>query len=129
MYHPFPLTSRVSESLCRYSQFIFFFFNDTATTEIYTLSLHDALPILYLDRWNRGRGFCRRSRDCAIGDRSEEHTSELQSRPHLVCRLLLEKKKNDLRQAPRMKRTDCEYNARLRSDICVATTTQLASVY
>src|SRR2546429_2759184 len=95
------------------SKFIFFFFNDTATTEIYTLSLHDALPIccgLSLTphpgrasiwfcsawvmtgipprfsrarkrSWNQGRG------------RSEEHTSELQSRLHLVCRLLLEKKK------------------------------------
>src|SRR6267378_8688428 len=69
----------------------FFFFNDTATTEIYTLSLHDALPI------------CRPSLDRpwllpapsptveAIDGRSEEHTSELQSRRELVCRLLLEK--------------------------------------
>src|SRR3989442_8897809 len=74
--------------------YIFFFFNDTATTEIYPLSLHDALPISA----------------CVLGGvrftssastmfanivlaRSEEHTSELQSRPHLVCRLLLEKKK------------------------------------
>src|SRR5215813_204188 len=70
--------------------FLFFFFNDTATTEIYTLSLHDALPIsstpilrsAYAGDW----------RNCAPR-RSEEHTSELQSRPHLVCRLLLEKKK------------------------------------
>src|SRR5215813_914914 len=70
-----------------------FFFNDTATTEIYTLSLHDALPItadglwylcLYAMRGIDLRGPLRRS---------EEHTSELQSRPHLVCRLLLEKKK------------------------------------
>src|SRR5437870_10326158 len=73
----------------------FFFFNDTATTEIYTLSLHDALPI-YLKFHN---GFFARlnglgqARDF-IGLRSEEHTSELQSRGHLVCRLLLEKKKN-----------------------------------
>src|SRR3712207_9509322 len=88
--------------LCSYA---FFFFNDTATTEIYTLSLHDALPIsprqpagLRRTRpresaprppagrgsaapWARGR------------PRSEEHTSELQSRQYLVCRLLLEKKK------------------------------------
>src|SRR2546422_3144920 len=82
-----------------------FFFNDTATTEIYTLSLHDALPISHprrdalaprprlgsarrLPAWERppGRG---------AGRRSEEHTSELQSRLHLVCRLLLEKKKTD----------------------------------
>src|SRR2546428_9343916 len=82
----------------------FFFFNDTATTEIYTLSLHDALPI----------SACREADDDADGlspvegllghgqggvrqeaetDRSEEHTSELQSRSDLVCRLLLEKKK------------------------------------
>src|SRR5258708_26296578 len=95
----------------------FFFFNDTATTEIYTLSLHDALPICKLqtreckgsvhvhtsknsmERWSkvRNRGH--------IGDlgfgrqpvrRSEEHTSELQSPDHLVCRLLLEKKKKNL---------------------------------
>src|SRR6266513_6044986 len=71
--------------------FFFFFFNDTATTEIYTLSLHDALPIR-LDpenSWahaNRGMAFRRYGR-------SEEHTSELQSRFDLVCRLLLEKKK------------------------------------
>src|SRR3712207_7539474 len=93
----------------------FFFFNDTATTEIYTLSLHDALPI-----WPSG--WCqaadrRASTECAVAalsvvvldprskggsaldvadeglPRSEEHTSELQSRQYLVCRLLLEKKK------------------------------------
>src|SRR2546429_7266308 len=74
----------------------FFFFNDTATTEIYTLSLHDALPIslhprLVLERSGVGRhDFHARSRE----RRSEEHTSELQSRLHLVCRLLLEKKKS-----------------------------------
>src|SRR6266487_6875893 len=68
----------------------FFFFNDTATTEIYTLSLHDALPISsqfdggHHDRPGRRQGTARRS---------EEHTSELQSPVHLVCRLLLEKKK------------------------------------
>src|SRR5436305_11709384 len=83
----------------------FFFFNDTATTEIYTLSLHDALPISStplpkirpassLPR-NRTRRFCATS----AGLRSEEHTSELQSRPHLVCRLLLEKKKSHLHVA------------------------------
>src|SRR5271167_5244500 len=72
--------------------FVFFFFNDTATTEIYTLSLHDALPILNsVARWT----------PCSVQsiqwlsllNRSEEHTSELQSRFDLVCRLLLEKKK------------------------------------
>src|ERR1039458_1064156 len=72
----------------------FFFFNDTATTEIYTLSLHDALPI-YGSRVAR----CLPPRPelrtiySGTGGRSEEHTSELQSLRHLVCRLLLEKKK------------------------------------
>src|SRR6266566_1982678 len=73
----------------------FFFFNDTATTEIYTLSLHDALPILARAG---GRGApARGARRRAQGDRgrSEEHTSELQSPCNLVCRLLLEKKKNN----------------------------------
>src|SRR5687768_17668022 len=76
----------------------FFFFNDTATTEIYTLSLHDALPIS--DAAGTSRGFGQHTRLSAEGawsdwlrPRSEEHTSELQSRLHLVCRLLLEKKK------------------------------------
>src|SRR2546422_8618861 len=72
----------------------FFFFNDTATTEIYTLSLHDALPICATIRSSR---FCHSSRrrdgGWGLSQRSEEHTSELQSRLHLVCRLLLEKKK------------------------------------
>src|SRR5439155_20046002 len=90
--------------------FSFFFFTDTAPTEIYTLSLHDALPI-----WGQGNLPCARrlsarqrppgtphrdraERQAGHGDggvrqRSEEHTSELQSRGHLVCRLLLEKKK------------------------------------
>src|SRR6266566_9695767 len=70
----------------------FFFFNDTATTEIYTLSLHDALPIFM--RWLLRRHS--RSRRAVPGSdrrRSEEHTSELQSPCNLVCRLLLEKKK------------------------------------
>src|SRR2546422_1533976 len=77
--------------------FFFFFFNDTATTEIYTLSLHDALPIY---RGARGdpvadgaRAAACRPRGAPRRRRSEEHTSELQSRLHLVCRLLLEKKK------------------------------------
>src|SRR6267154_6556403 len=69
---------------------LFFFFNDTATTEIYTLSLHDALPI------SPRRCACTRrpGRSAAeqAPERSEEHTSELQSPVHLVCRLLLEKK-------------------------------------
>src|SRR5258707_13822671 len=98
----------------------FFFFNDTATTEIYTLSLHDALPICALPlglerREHERRGHQRpvdarrlrmvrrtphavvdanRRRDVTTRQRSEEHTSELQSRQYLVCRLLLEKKKD-----------------------------------
>src|SRR3989442_8834501 len=100
--------------------FLFFFFNDTATTEIYTLSLHDALPISGATLLRtRSTSASERSRSSSSRDipahsgsreapllgssqgsrtsecllRSEEHTSELQSRPHLVCRLLLEKKK------------------------------------
>src|SRR3712207_8194246 len=105
------------------SSLCLFFFNDTATTEIYTLSLHDALPILGFHFALRSRRFsqrcpeCRGSRRLPIGNdpygipgddrerlptgwrtgsrvRSEEHTSELQSRQYLVCRLLLEKKKS-----------------------------------
>src|SRR5438876_12174333 len=86
----------------------FFFFNDTATTEIYTLSLHDALPIscskkLKAKRTRTGSCMtacagsikkpCARSPRRTRARRSEEHTSELQSPVHLVCRLLLEKKK------------------------------------
>src|SRR6476620_12627937 len=74
------------------SVFFFFFFNDTATTEIYTLSLHDALPISH--RLVARFVFRRPSRRFRVGPRSEEHTSELQSRQYLVCRLLLEKKKH-----------------------------------
>src|SRR6266849_11053405 len=68
--------------------FFFFFFNDTATTEIYTLSLHDALPISPAAVATATRWWC-----TWMPRRSEEHTSELQSRVDLVCRLLLEKKK------------------------------------
>src|SRR5438067_8958735 len=73
----------------------FFFFNDTATTEIYTLSLHDALPILPGCGFEVKRARMRRSLPSGrlARTRSEEHTSELQSRFDLVCRLLLEKKK------------------------------------
>src|SRR2546430_4176226 len=83
----------------------FFFFNDTATTEIYTLSLHDALPILTAhDAFDRQR-FCfahnHRAPGQLITERSEEHTSELQSQSNLVCRLLLEKKKRDSQKARR----------------------------
>src|SRR5687768_18290836 len=78
---------------------LFFFFNDTATTEIYTLSLHDALPICFTSA-SCSRAISSRSAlptpfiSSPKVTRSEEHTSELQSRLHLVCRLLLEKKKN-----------------------------------
>src|SRR5690554_7784707 len=99
-----------------------FFFSDTATTEIYTLSLHDALPISSVETYEpvwvidpidgtqnflrNYPGFCvsiglvHRGRS-VLGAvfRSEEHTSELQSRPHLVCRLLLEKKKDPMHAA------------------------------
>src|SRR3989442_7504429 len=85
----------------------FFFFNDTATTEIYTLSLHDALPISCCMKNHPQILKSLRDNVLQMGSafsynpiafrvqviRSEEHTSELQSRPHLVCRLLLEKKK------------------------------------
>src|SRR5438105_10788320 len=70
----------------------FFFFNDTATTEIYTLSLHDALPISRTD-CSFAAGFGGVEAMPTRSRRSEEHTSELQSRVDLVCRLLLEKKK------------------------------------
>src|SRR3712207_7267870 len=81
--------------------FMVFFFNDTATTEIYTLSLHDALPIFLSSLgWEHDvvdAVVCgddvKRGRPAPDLIRSEEHTSELQSRQYLVCRLLLEKKK------------------------------------
>src|SRR5216684_9304411 len=84
----------------------FFFFNDTATTEIYTLSLHDALPISVRPGGHHRDprpGRAHRGGRAAVlpgpaGRRSEEHTSELQSRLHLVCRLLLEKKKKNRQQ-------------------------------
>src|SRR2546430_11332721 len=95
--------------------FYFFFFNDTATTEIYTLSLHDALPIFTrltgpeaaLEAITSGAhipapralelGVVDALADDVVGEavRSEEHTSELQSQSNLVCRLLLEKKKQN----------------------------------
>src|SRR2546423_4785967 len=94
-----------------FAVFLFFFFNDTATTEIYTLSLHDALPICHSyqtlnllrgtvqfdpaePRPNSGPGQSERD------GRSEEHTSELQSLAYLVCRLLLEKKKKSQSRHP-----------------------------
>src|SRR2546425_9191456 len=86
--------------IVRSSFIFFFFFNDTATTEIYTLSLHDALPISHADFGAElqqppdvGAGYPRELDVAHQADRSEEHTSELQSLAYLVCRLLLEKKK------------------------------------
>src|SRR2546426_2384695 len=78
-----------------FSCFFFFFFNDTATTEIYTLSLHDALPICDVGRHQHGKTPILEVVEDAqpLFLRSEEHTSELQSPCNLVCRLLLEKKK------------------------------------
>src|SRR5438046_4099534 len=78
-----------------FSFFFFFFFNDTATTEIYTLSLHDALPISGFG-FQPVMGFRKLLLEFLrfdLAQRSEEHTSELQSLTNLVCRLLLEKKK------------------------------------
>src|SRR3982750_5023490 len=72
--------------------FRFFFFNDTATTEIYTLSLHDALPICQVTLQARTVGGREHEAAMLRRPRSEEHTSELQSRSDLVCRLLLEQK-------------------------------------
>src|SRR5438552_8136269 len=93
--HLFVVLCYASHSLSSLS----FFFTDTATTEIYTLSLHDALPICGAaekpySRRSHGRA-CSRSGSATDSNtrRSEEHTSELQSPDHLVCRLLLEKKK------------------------------------
>src|SRR5689334_24418749 len=100
----------MSDHTTSYSLSFFFFFNDTATTEIYTLSLHDALPICgaggerggHLGAGQQRQPEPERQRQPgahlgAVGvhghHRSEEHTSELQSQFHLVCRLLLEKKK------------------------------------
>src|SRR2546430_10102648 len=93
-----------SEVFCTSCLFTFFFFNDTATTEIYTLSLHDALPIWmgfgYLfpvaADVQIGKTFVFVHVDVAGRSRSEEHTSELQSQSNLVCRLLLEKKKSSI---------------------------------
>src|SRR3712207_8298884 len=98
---------------------LYFFFNDTATTEIYTLSLHDALPILVASSRTSGQVSSSRSASSAqasarcsqlssTSSRSEEHTSELQSRQYLVCRLLLEKKNHRLYSLPGRVQERCE---------------------
>src|SRR5471032_3703684 len=84
-----------------------FCFNDTATTEIYTLSLHDALPIYFPEIFptrlrTTGTGLCYNV--AKAGSRSEEHTSELQSQHDLVCRLLLEKKKKRKKKEKKKKK-------------------------
>src|SRR2546430_10314329 len=81
--------------LLRVCKIGFFFFNDTATTEIYTLSLHDALPISQIAPGQSIEDRIRPDIRTNTIFRSEEHTSELQSQSNLVCRLLLEKKKNN----------------------------------
>src|SRR6185369_18014457 len=83
------------------SHVVFFFFNDTATTEIYTLSLHDALPISDIFWVDAKTKLLVKGVDTSEGQtvtgRSEEHRSELQSHLNLVCRLLLEKKKKNIK--------------------------------
>src|SRR3712207_8751808 len=111
--------------MCSYFSFLFFFFNDTATTEIYTLSLHDALPIYLNDAGLNVVGISpdlpaklAKFRDAheltfpLLSDpdrkRSEEHTSELQSRQYLVCRLLLEKKKKKKIRLHHTRNNECK---------------------
>src|SRR6267142_6483820 len=84
-------SAHIQFSLSHPGFFFFFFFNDTATTEIYTLSLHDALPI---HTSLTGSNWPGPPSTFPSAVRSEEHTSELQSHVTIVCRLLLEKKKN-----------------------------------
>src|SRR5690348_18215637 len=93
--------------------FFYFFFNDTATTEIYTLSLHDALPIFgQVALRTAGLRWTTKAEATAERDasgqpaRSEEHTSELQSPVHLVCRLLLEKKKKKKKEKTQTKKQE-----------------------
>src|SRR2546425_11450632 len=98
------LRSHSFSTILRY--LIFFFFNDTATTEIYTLSLHDALPIFAAGAVADDSEAPTVDPDLLavlgdqVGRRSEEHTSELQSLAYLVCRLLLEKKKKTICTLP-----------------------------
>src|SRR5277367_7193275 len=94
----------IDRDLVEFLHFIlfFFFFNDTATTEIYTLSLHDALPIFILLPHRQDCLWLLRD-DYKVA-RSEEHTSELQSHHDLVCRLLLEKKKKKINSNTKKKK-------------------------
>src|SRR6266571_9159779 len=89
-----------------FSRSTFFFFNDTATTEIYTLSLHDALPISCERAMALGPATA--AHHGQLGRRSEEHTSELQSHVNLVCRLLLEKKKQIINRNHHLNSTTTE---------------------
>src|SRR5436853_3306628 len=89
-----------------------FFFNDPATTEIYTLSLHDALPISPGLPGAGRRGHIRTTGTLVVQARSEEHTSELQSLRHLVCRLLLEKKKSPGPRGPAEMQHDPYHDSR-----------------
>src|SRR5690242_21406766 len=108
--------------------FFFFFFNDPATTEIYTLSLHDALPIFMLPSSAASMPLiCRQMNGEAdplgmacvspapevTADRSEEHTSELQSHVNLVCRLLLEKKKKKKKKEKKVHKQQLNSRQRL----------------
>src|SRR2546427_9608970 len=108
---------------------VLFFFNDTATTEIYTLSLHDALPILHAlpdgEAFDLALRYAELELECvgAAQRRSEEHTSELQSQSNLVCRLLLEKKKkprlSSLLSRTLSRRPGCEITTvRARLQLC-----------
>src|SRR5258706_5563337 len=105
--------------------FFFFFFNDTATTEIYTLSLHDALPIYITRALREQLKLLERLSNMNLTNpsRSEEHTSELQSLTNLVCRLLLEKKKKH-HARPRTRdasvRMNCDIEPALTSDLLLS---------
>src|SRR5258708_31348060 len=103
--------------------FYFFFFNDTATTEIYTLSLHDALPISMRPSYGGCKSWIELEReiDTGFAARSEEHTSELQSPDHLLCRLLLVKKKTKNRSYNPTTHSRIAFHARLRSTLEVWT--------
>src|SRR5215469_5907845 len=110
--------------------FFFFFFNDTATTEIYTLSLHDALPIPRRELNRRvvpQRLLDERSDRHKPVPRSEEHTSELQSRRDLVCRLLLEKKKKQVKRRLQCQKKKKKFNTPIAS-VTVLTLTSTGNI-